>query len=122
MPTSDDDDYEDPEYSDYSEDEDDTIPCPYCREPVYEDAVQCPACGNYISREDAPSRTPMWIVITVGGSIPLSSPLPFFLLSWTAISQPVLKPWRARPAVIRFSAFNRDCQDRRHDAPDGRGS
>ena len=34
----------------------DTVPCPYCRAPIHEDAERCPKCENYISREDAPSR------------------------------------------------------------------
>lgn len=25
-----------------------TLPCPACGCPVYEDAVQCPSCGDYI--------------------------------------------------------------------------
>jgi len=33
-----------------------TEPCPYCGQPVYEDAERCPACENYISQEDAPLR------------------------------------------------------------------
>src|SRR5262249_13446496 len=41
---------------------DDTVPCPYCGRPVYEDAERCPYCENYISSEDAPSRRPWWIV------------------------------------------------------------
>jgi len=42
-----------------------TIPCPWCREDVYEDAVQCPACGKYLSGEDAPPvRRPLWIIVT----------------------------------------------------------
>lgn len=41
----------------------DTEPCPHCRRPVYEQAEVCPHCRNYISREDAPSRKPVWIVV-----------------------------------------------------------
>lgn len=45
-------------------DEDATIPCPYCRHPIYEDAPRCPRCGNYISEEDAPAaRKPWWIIV-----------------------------------------------------------
>jgi uncharacterized paraquat-inducible protein A len=43
-------------------DEDDTDECPYCRKSIYDDAEQCPHCGHYLSREDAPSRKPWWIV------------------------------------------------------------
>jgi predicted nucleic acid-binding Zn ribbon protein len=48
----------------YSDDDDDeTIPCPHCRRPVYEDAERCPHCENYLSQEDAPRRHPLWIVV-----------------------------------------------------------
>ena len=45
-------------------DEDDTVPCPSCGRPVYEDSPRCPHCGNYISEEDAPpARKPWWIIV-----------------------------------------------------------
>jgi predicted amidophosphoribosyltransferase len=48
----------------WDDDEEVTIPCPYCRRPIHEDSERCPACGNYISTEDAPpSRRPWWIVV-----------------------------------------------------------
>ena len=47
------------------EDDDQTIPCPHCREPVYEDAERCPRCGRYLSREDLPWRRPVWLVAGV---------------------------------------------------------
>lgn len=41
-----------------------TVPCPYCREPVPDDASRCPNCENYISAEDAPpAQKSTWIVI-----------------------------------------------------------
>ena len=46
------------------EDYDETIPCPYCGKPVYEDAERCPNCERYITGEDAPpARKPLWIVV-----------------------------------------------------------
>ena len=48
----------------WDDDINETIDCPYCDAPVYEDAVQCSACGNYLSKEDAPSKVPPWIWIT----------------------------------------------------------
>ena len=49
---------------DGEEDEETTIPCPYCRRPIYEDAPRCPYCENYIVEEDAASRRkPWWIII-----------------------------------------------------------
>jgi hypothetical protein len=60
----DDDDLGDDDSGDENDDE--TIPCPHCRKPVYEDAEQCPYCGRYLSREDAPQDSkPFWIVATV---------------------------------------------------------
>ena len=37
------------------------IACPYCREPVYEEAQYCPRCENSISTEDRGERKPLWI-------------------------------------------------------------
>ena len=46
----------------YHDDELATVPCPYCRADVLEDADYCPRCRNYLSKEDAPAaRKPTWI-------------------------------------------------------------
>ena len=37
--------------------------CPYCRKLISEDAEICPHCRNYLSKEDAPTRQPVWILI-----------------------------------------------------------
>ena len=44
-----------------------TVPCPYCRAEILEDSEQCPRCGKYISREDAPpqSRSGVWMVLVI---------------------------------------------------------
>ena len=48
----------------WDDDEEATVPCPYCRHPIHEDSPRCPACGNYISAEDAPHASkPWWIVV-----------------------------------------------------------
>jgi hypothetical protein len=44
------------------------VTCPYCGEPVYEQAELCPHCRSYISREDTPRspgrrRVPVWMWI-----------------------------------------------------------
>lgn len=49
---------------DSDEDDVDTVPCAHCGKGMYEDSERCPHCGNYASEEDAPSRTPTWIVVT----------------------------------------------------------
>jgi hypothetical protein len=61
-----DDELDDSDYPDEPEDDDaETIPCPHCREPVYEEAQRCPHCGSYLSREDAPRRRPWWLIVGV---------------------------------------------------------
>lgn len=49
------------------EDEDEpTVPCPYCRREIHEETSRCPYCEHYVSDEDAPSRRkPWWLVIGV---------------------------------------------------------
>jgi hypothetical protein len=69
MPFADDetDDLDDADFPEEdSDEEDDTIPCPYCRKAVYEEAERCPHCERYISREDAPiGPVPWWMVVGV---------------------------------------------------------
>jgi hypothetical protein len=64
-----DDDLDDEDYAGFDtsgEDDDPTMPCPHCGEDVYDDAEQCPACGQYLTREGAPAATrPWWILIGV---------------------------------------------------------
>ncbi len=59
------DDYADDIDDDEDWDDDETIECPHCGEPVYDDAERCPDCGLYLSREDAPYRKPWWVVAGV---------------------------------------------------------
>ena len=58
MTQFDDDDLDEREDPDESEkgfdDEPEEMPCPYCGEPVYEQAEICPHCRSYINLEDAP--------------------------------------------------------------------
>jgi hypothetical protein len=46
-------------------DDEPTVPCPYCRREILEDAPRCPHCERYISAEDhaAPGK-PLWVVVT----------------------------------------------------------
>jgi hypothetical protein len=46
-------------------DDDETVTCPYCLRPVYEDAERCPGCGQYLSRQDRPARHPWWLLLGV---------------------------------------------------------
>jgi hypothetical protein len=51
--------------SDLDDDDSETFPCPYCREPVYEGADVCPHCRNFVSFADVPGRRPWWLVAGV---------------------------------------------------------
>ena len=64
--SNDDDDWND-DVEDWDQDnEQETYPCPYCGEDVYEDAERCPHCDKYISGEDAPpTRKPLWFVVAL---------------------------------------------------------
>ena len=45
-----------------------TVPCPHCRADVLEDSEQCPRCGNYLSKEDAPrqrGRGGTWVILMI---------------------------------------------------------
>ena len=67
-----DDDFEDDEFEYFEDAEDDeaeTIRCPACGTDVYEDAVQCPACREYISPSSSvwTDRPWWWIALGVAG-------------------------------------------------------
>jgi hypothetical protein len=61
------DEFEDDIDEDYADDDDEpTVPCPYCNREIHEDSQRCPYCEHYISAEDAPARRkPWWIVAGV---------------------------------------------------------
>ena len=55
---------EDEDGDGYRDDEIPTVPCPYCRAEILEDAERCPRCENYLSNEDSPAPAkPTWIWI-----------------------------------------------------------
>jgi hypothetical protein len=56
----------DDDIDDSAGEDDPTIDCPHCGADVYDDAEQCPSCGTYLSKEDAPAQLPpLWILIGV---------------------------------------------------------
>ena len=62
-------DWEYPDEDD-ADDESETIPCPNCGTDVYEDAVQCPVCGEYITsggRNLWEGRSAWWILLGLLG-------------------------------------------------------
>jgi hypothetical protein len=50
------------------EDEEPTVPCPYCRREILEDTPRCPYCERYISTEDGSASArvtqPTWVILT----------------------------------------------------------
>ena len=56
-------DPDDPDLADQDDpdDFDETVPCPYCRKPVHEQAEICHHCGRYIVEADAPRGYPWWV-------------------------------------------------------------
>ena len=45
--------------------DDDTMPCPYCGAAIYDDAVRCPKCDQYLSDEErTTTNQPRWVIVT----------------------------------------------------------
>ena len=67
-----DDELNDWEYPDEDDmdDESETSPCPHCGADVYEDSVQCPVCGEYITSGGGnqwAGRSAWWILLGLLG-------------------------------------------------------
>jgi hypothetical protein len=46
-----------------ADDDEPTVPCPYCRREIHEESQRCPYCEQYLSQEDAPpGRKPWWLI------------------------------------------------------------
>ncbi len=45
------------------DDEEPTVPCPYCKREVHEDAQRCPYCEHYLSEEDSPAGRKPWLLV-----------------------------------------------------------
>lgn len=72
------DDYDD--YSDYEAENpegNDTITCRGCGRQIYEDAFQCPYCGQYVEADTSPwsDRPFWWIVLAILGLLAVISAL-----------------------------------------------
>ena len=68
MATSDDSDFdaEGPDAADLAGDDeqDPTVPCPFCGREIYEDVNVCPRCENFIISDRVNSGHPRWIFWT----------------------------------------------------------
>jgi hypothetical protein len=51
----------------YVDNERAVVPCPHCKAEIDEESEQCPKCGTFISREDAPreGKSAVWVVLVV---------------------------------------------------------
>jgi len=61
-----DDPWDDPEDPDdaFDSQESETAPCPLCGAEIYDDAVQCPACGQYVPADTSVwSGRPLWWIL-----------------------------------------------------------
>jgi hypothetical protein len=67
----DDDEYPDPDPSDDPDDLTETVCCPNCGTDVYEDAEQCPKCGEYIDfSTSAWQDKPLpWVMVGLAGIV-----------------------------------------------------
>jgi hypothetical protein len=62
----DDDQFDHAEEGFCGDEEEPTVPCPYCHREIHEDSQRCPHCENYISQEHAPqAHKPWWLVVGV---------------------------------------------------------
>lgn len=67
MPADEDDEFDWDEETDdtWEEDEELTVPCPACGTEIYEDAPQCPVCGEYVTRSSGRvwEGKPVWYIL-----------------------------------------------------------
>jgi len=61
-------DHDDDDETLYIDDDDssEVVPCPECGADVYEDAEQCPTCGQYIVHSTSPWRGKPWWWVVLG--------------------------------------------------------
>ena len=59
------------EYDESDEGEAETLPCPACGVEVYEEAEQCPACGEYITFAHRPLAgwSTGWVLLGIAGVV-----------------------------------------------------
>ena len=55
----------------YDSDQTETLPCPECGMPVYEEAPSCPHCGCYITFSTSlwSDRRPLWLWLGAAGIV-----------------------------------------------------
>ena len=65
------DDLDEHEYPDEDDVDGDLLPCPHCKELIYDDAPQCLYCGQYVTHTTSPfsGRPSWWVAIGVFGIV-----------------------------------------------------
>ncbi len=56
-----------------------TAPCPHCGADVYEDAVRCPACGEYVKPRGGGRRSTWCVIAVVAAAAALTT---WMVLGW----------------------------------------
>ncbi len=67
-----DDEFDEDEFPDENDDGlTETVPCPSCGADVYDEAEQCPYCGNHITSPTNPwgGRSAWWVALAVLGLV-----------------------------------------------------
>ena len=66
-----DDDWDDDELDYQDDDEAELIDCPSCGAAIYEDAPQCPVCGEYVVTSNSvwSGRPAWWVILGVAGML-----------------------------------------------------
>lgn len=68
-----DDEFDEDEFSEENDDDNstETVPCPSCGAAIYDDAEQCPYCGQYITADTSPwtGHSFWWILLAVIGLV-----------------------------------------------------
>lgn len=73
---------EDPLESDQDSNDDvELIPCPYCGQPISDDAEKCNYCKSYIIPLDGHRTVPKWLMITIWLSLVGGAALAVLLLA-----------------------------------------
>lgn len=75
-----DDHYEDDYPADIDDDEAEVVDCPACGAEVYEDAPQCPVCGEYIThgaRGVWSNRPVWWVLLGLAGILAVTFAMTF---------------------------------------------
>ena len=64
-------DFEYPDEDNFDDESTETVLCPNCGAEVYEDAIRCPVCGDYITLNNYvwSGRPVWWIVLGLLGTI-----------------------------------------------------